>query len=132
MFRAMQAIQQQHQTRNIDKLIKVVKKVYQDFPLKTSKKVWSTLHLVFDGVIKIKGDNNYKLPHISKNRLIHENVEPLPLWLQGTDPMLQSVAEARAQPAAQAADQQMVYLSPWVQSPMSVEPDYLSLPEGRD
>jgi hypothetical protein len=89
MFPALQAIQQQHQTRHIDQLIEVVKKVYQDFPLQTSKKVWSTLQLVFDAVIKVKGRNNYKFPHTGKNRWLHENGEPLSLLLRYTEPTLQ-------------------------------------------
>ena len=67
---------------------------------------------------------------MGKSRWVHEDGEPLPLWLQCREPMLQPTAEA--QPVTQATEQQMVYLTPHTQSPMSVVLDSLSLPEDRD
>ena len=107
-----------------------MKKIYKDFPLETSKKVWSTLQLIFDAVIKVEGGNNYKFPHTGKNRWLHENGEPLSLLLRYTEPTLQTAAEA--QPVAQATDQQIVDLTPCAQSPMSVVPDSLFLLEDRE
>ena len=84
----MQALQQQHQTNNIDELIAVVKNVYHDFPLNACEKVWNNLQLVMDQVIKVKGGNMYKLPHMGKDKWLNENVS-FPFRFQCTDPMLQ-------------------------------------------
>lgn len=72
-FRAMQSLQQQHRTKNVDELIEVVKKCWNDFPLATSKKAWTTLQLIFDECLKVDGANNYKLPHMQKEKWIREH-----------------------------------------------------------
>ena len=64
MFRAMQSIQQQHKTKNIDELIDIAKQVWNSFPLETSKKVWTSLQMVMNAIISVDGKNHYKLPHI--------------------------------------------------------------------
>ena len=69
----MQSLQQQHRTKNVDELIEVVKKCWNDFPLATSKKAWTTLQLIFDECLKVDGANNYKLPHMQKEKWIREH-----------------------------------------------------------
>jgi hypothetical protein len=69
----MQSLQQQHHTKNVDKLIEAVKKCWNDFPLATSKKAWTTLQLIFDECLKVDGSNNYKLPHLAKEKWIREH-----------------------------------------------------------
>ena len=83
MFRAMQSIQQQHQTKNIDELIAIVKQVWESFPLETSKKVWTSLQMVMNAIISVDGKNHYKLPHMAKDKWIREHGD-LPLRLQCT------------------------------------------------
>jgi hypothetical protein len=92
-FRAMQSLQQQYQTKNIDELIAVVQNCWNEFPLQTSKKVWTSLQMVMNAVIAAGGRNSYKLPHMGKEKWIRENGE-LPLRLECT---------ALTQPAAAAA-----------------------------
>ena len=84
MFRAMQSLQWQHQMRNIDELVQVVKQCWADFPLITSQKVWTSLQLVYDACLKAGGTNNYKLPHMNKDKWVRENGCPLPLRLPCT------------------------------------------------
>ena len=47
-FRALQAIQQQIQTRNITELVTAVRQAYDEFPLQAAIKVWTTFQLVLD------------------------------------------------------------------------------------
>jgi hypothetical protein len=100
MFRSLQAIQQRHQTRNIDQLIEIVKQCWRDFPLATSIKVWSSLQLVMNEVIKAGGSNNYKLPHFAKDRFVRTNGRPVPMRLECTALHPQAAAPAQAQAAA--------------------------------
>jgi hypothetical protein len=50
-----------------------MKKCWNDFPLATSKKAWTTLQLIFDECLKVDGSNNYKLPHLAKEKWIREH-----------------------------------------------------------
>jgi hypothetical protein len=54
-FRALQAIQQQIQTRNITELVTAVRLAYDEFPLQAAINVWTTFQLVLDQIIKVKG-----------------------------------------------------------------------------
>eukprot|EP00956_Cyclotella_meneghiniana_P031532 scaffold83069_cov22-Cyclotella_meneghiniana.AAC.1 len=54
-FRAMQSLQQQHVTKNVDELITIVKNCWRDFPIPTSKKIWSSLQLIYNEVINADG-----------------------------------------------------------------------------
>jgi hypothetical protein len=72
-----------HQCKNIEELIDVVKKCWVDFPLDTCKKVWTSLQLVLDVSFKARGVNDYKLPHMSKDKYIWEHCE-IPLRLPCT------------------------------------------------
>jgi hypothetical protein len=73
LFRVMQSIQQHHQAKNVDELIAIVKKVWDEFPLATSIKVWTSLQLVMDEILKVNGGNNYKLPHMGKDKWARAN-----------------------------------------------------------
>lgn len=108
MFRAMQSLQQMHQCKNIEELIDVVKKCWSDFPLDTLKKVWTSLQLVLDASLKAGGVNDYKLPHMSKDKYIREHGE-IPLRLPCTalapaaDPTAPAPPQANETPAPVAA-----------------------------
>jgi hypothetical protein len=105
-FRAMQSLQQQHQTKNIDELIAVVQQCWNEFPLETSKKVWTSLQMVMNAIIAAGGRNSYKLPHMGKEKWIRENGE-LPLRLQCTALTHAAAAASPTPPAnnhAQAED----------------------------
>jgi hypothetical protein len=98
-FRALQSIQQMHQCKNINELVDIVKKCWIDFPLATCKKVWTSLQLVLDQCLKVEGVNNYKLPHMAKDKYIRENGE-IPLRLPCT-----ALAATAANPTAPVSPQ---------------------------
>jgi hypothetical protein len=81
MVRAMQSLQQMHQCRNIEEFVDIVKRCWADlFPLDTCKKVWTSLQLVLNQCLKAGVVNNYKLPHMSKDKYIWEHSK-IPLRL---------------------------------------------------
>lgn len=69
LFRALQSLQYQTFPQTIDELIERVNEAYADFDPKLIKYVWITLQLVMVEALKVKGGNNYKIPHIGKVRL---------------------------------------------------------------
>ena len=50
-------------------------------PLDTCKKVCTTLQMVYNEIILIEGDNNYKLPHAGKDKVICQLQRDIPLKL---------------------------------------------------
>ena len=97
MIRAMQSLQQQHRMRNTEELVEIVKKAWEDFPLETGKKVWTSYQLVMDEILKAEGGNKYKLPHMGKDkwRRDHGGGEiPLRLPCRALEDQNQTVAAA--------------------------------------
>ena len=77
-FRAIAAIQQQNPTKNVNELMAAVQSAFQELPLDTCKKVWTTLQMVYNEVIRHNGDNNYKLPHAGKDKVIMQLTREIP------------------------------------------------------
>ena len=58
-----------------------VQEAFQALPLDTCKKVWTTLQMVYNKVVLAEGDNNYKLPHAGKDKVIRQLQQDIPLKL---------------------------------------------------
>jgi hypothetical protein len=86
-FRALQSVQQANPTNTKDALIAVVRQSFENFPLEKCKKVWTTLQMVMDQVLIANGNNNYKLPHMSKAKTIRRTGRDIPLRLPCTGPL---------------------------------------------
>jgi hypothetical protein len=71
---AIQALQQRQQQRTVDNLITVVDKSYQDLPSDTLGKIFGTLQKVMELVILNDSSNNFKLPHLGKDRLLNRDM----------------------------------------------------------
>ncbi|CAN6282532.1 unnamed protein product, partial [Urochloa humidicola] len=78
-FRAIQAIQYQKDAKTIEALIPVVQQAFMEYSPHKANKIFVTLQTVLMEVMKIKGCNNYKIPHMNKDRL--EREERLPLQI---------------------------------------------------
>ena len=87
LFRALQSVQQANPSNTKDELIAVVRETFENFPLEKCKKVWTTLQMVMDEVLKANGGNNYKLPHMSKSNTIRRTGRDIPLRLPCTGPL---------------------------------------------
>ena len=67
---AIQSIQYTKYAKNVDKLMVNVLEAYNELPLDTCKKVWTTAQMVMKEVICNGGGNIYKLPHAQKDKLV--------------------------------------------------------------
>ena len=68
-FRALQALQHKKNMKNVDELVAAVKQSFQEMKDTTLSDVFLTLQSVMIEVLKNKGHNNYKLPHLGKNTM---------------------------------------------------------------
>ena len=71
-FRAIDAIKDTKIAHTIEELMENVREAYQELPMDTCCKVWTTLQMVMNEIIRAGGDNTYKLPHAGKDRIIRQ------------------------------------------------------------
>ncbi|XP_027169562.1 uncharacterized protein LOC113769299 [Coffea eugenioides] len=76
-FRAIQSLQHQEAPNSIDELISAVEKSFDELSSESLNNVFLTLQLCMLEVMKNCGGNNYKVPHIGKQRLIRDGNLPL-------------------------------------------------------
>ena len=69
---------------NTEKLVTVKKQPFLKLPLPTSIKVWYSLQIFMDKIIKAGGGNEYKLPHMHKDKWVCENGCRILLHLKST------------------------------------------------
>jgi hypothetical protein len=84
-FRAIQSLQQQQSARNIDELIETVVKSFNDLSHEKLNDVFLTLQQCFIEVIKHRGGNDYRIPHMSKSRLRREGRNPVNIEFPADD-----------------------------------------------
>jgi hypothetical protein len=77
LFNAMQAAYWNHSPKNSIDIIKMVEKTYKDYPTNKINRVFVTLQTIFDTIIKEQGDNQFKIPHLGKDKLEKEGRLPL-------------------------------------------------------
>ncbi|GKB27170.1 brefeldin A-inhibited guanine nucleotide-exchange protein 1 [Tanacetum coccineum] len=68
-FRAIQSLQEQEALRTIDELVSAVQTSFDRMQSQELNNVFLTLQTCMKEVIKVKGGNNYRIPHIGKDRL---------------------------------------------------------------
>ncbi|XP_042033532.1 uncharacterized protein LOC121780072 [Salvia splendens] len=68
-FRAIQSLQVQTACKTIDDLIKAVEKSFHDLSPQTLDNVFLSLQSCMVEILKVKGQNSYKVPHLGKNNL---------------------------------------------------------------
>ncbi|XP_048492931.1 uncharacterized protein LOC125493521 [Beta vulgaris subsp. vulgaris] len=68
-FKAIQSIQHQQFPNTIDELIESVEEAYNVYDPRIINYTWLHLKLVMLEILKVKGGNNYKNPHIGKKKL---------------------------------------------------------------
>lgn len=79
-FNAIQTLHYREAPRNIGDLIKSVEKAFDTFPTNKSNRVFLTLQKCMVEIMKIRGANTYKIPHIKKDYLKRE--KKLPIQMQ--------------------------------------------------
>ncbi|KAH0641978.1 hypothetical protein KY290_033580 [Solanum tuberosum] len=78
-FRAIQSLQYQKAPSNVDELVEVVERSFDEMKVEQLNHVFLTLQSCMIEVMKDNGGNNYKVPHLNKNRLEREDNLPLQL-----------------------------------------------------
>ena len=78
-FRAIQSLQHLETPSKVDDFVNAIEKAFHDLPSQSLNHVFLTLQQCMIEVIKYFGGNNYKLPHMVKEKL--EKYGPLPLQL---------------------------------------------------
>jgi len=75
-FSATQSLQLKESPKPIDELVSAVVKSYGNFSLVKSNRIFLSLQLCMIEIMKAKGSNKYKIPHVNKERLEREGQLP--------------------------------------------------------
>ena len=75
----MQSIYYQKSPKNSIELIEIVEDAFKNYPMEKLNKIWLTLQSCMDEIIKEQGGNKYKIPHMSKDKLIRNGTLPVVL-----------------------------------------------------
>ena len=78
-FRAIQSLQYEEAPKNIDELVLAVEKAFKALCPKALNRVFLTLQQVMIEVLRNKGGNNFRIPHMQKGKLEREDRLPLSL-----------------------------------------------------
>jgi hypothetical protein len=89
LFNAIQAAYHRCAPRNQVQLIEMVERTYNEFPISTINRVWLSLMCCFNEILEQHGNNDYKVPHMSKSWL--ERLNQLPTVINISDDALTMV-----------------------------------------
>ena len=89
-FRAIQSLQQKEVTNSVDSLINAVERSFEAFSIRNSEKIFLTFQANMIEVMKSKGSNNHKLPHLGKDM---EYKDRLPTQLSCDYSLVQEVCD---------------------------------------
>jgi hypothetical protein len=89
-FAAIQALQYKEAPKTIDELVGAVVKSFENFPSIKSNRIFVSLQLSMIEIMKAKGSNRIKIPHVNKQRL--ERIGQLPIQLK-CEPILVQVKD---------------------------------------
>ena len=90
-FRAIQTLQHEKPCSTVDELLGNVYSSYEELSPQTLNKVFLSLQACLTQILIFRGGNNYKVPHINKDRL--ERTEGLPNALDVDEKLVRDVLE---------------------------------------
>jgi hypothetical protein len=76
-FRALQAQYQKSTPSNVGEIIANVQQAYQQYDYRKINRIWLSLQCCYNKIIDHLGNNDYKLPHMQKERLEREGNLPV-------------------------------------------------------
>ncbi|KAG3079675.1 hypothetical protein PI124_g12757 [Phytophthora idaei] len=76
VFNALQARQQRMTAHTLDELVANVEVVFDELPAEALKAGFLTLQCVMDDCVVARGDNTFKIRHMSKSKLAREGRHP--------------------------------------------------------
>lgn len=77
LFNALQSAYYDKAPSNEVQLITMVEETYRDYPTNKINRLFVTLQTIFNSILEHHGDNQFKIPHMGKERLERENRLPL-------------------------------------------------------
>ncbi|XP_042026328.1 uncharacterized protein LOC121773514 [Salvia splendens] len=95
-FRAIQSLKDKKACSNVDELLQNVSMAYEELTPQTLNKVFLTLQSVLSEILEVQGGNNYRIPHMNKDRL--ERIGALPNVLEVEERVVRDVLEYLALP----------------------------------
>jgi hypothetical protein len=75
-FSAIQSLQQKEMAKSVDELIEIVQNSFDAFSSKQSDKIFLTLQSCMTEIMKVKGSNNYQIPHMKKDMMLNQGILP--------------------------------------------------------
>lgn len=75
-FRAIQSLQVQTAAKNVTELLNAVFSAYEEMSHSTLNNVFLSLQSCMVEIMKVRGHNNYKVPHMHKSVLLREGRLP--------------------------------------------------------
>jgi len=78
-FNALQSMYHSYCPMNSIQLIEMVTMCYEEYPTNKINRIWLTYQSCLNEIIKCNGHNNYKIPHMNKDKLERTNRLPLTL-----------------------------------------------------
>ncbi|XP_042065382.1 uncharacterized protein LOC121808885 [Salvia splendens] len=90
-FRAIQSLQDDKMATSIDDLLRNVFTSFEELSPQTLNRVFITLQSCLTTILQVHGKNDYKIPHMNKDRL--QRTEGLPLQLQVEEALVRESLE---------------------------------------
>ena len=76
-FASLQSIYYRTSPKNSIELIEMVEEAFNKYPSNKLNRIWLTLQSCMNMIIESNGDNQYKIPHMNKDRLERTNTLPV-------------------------------------------------------
>lgn len=83
-FRSIQSLMHKKMPKDVDDMLAAVHQAYSELDATTLNNVWLSYQYVMNEVLKVKGSNDYLVPHVNKKKLAAEGKLPVqvtaPMW----------------------------------------------------
>ncbi|WOG92649.1 hypothetical protein DCAR_0311923 [Daucus carota subsp. sativus] len=77
IFRALQSLRYKRAARTVVDIVRGVEETFEAYPIDKLNRIFLTLQLCMRETMKVKGVNNYQLPHINKDALQRQGILPI-------------------------------------------------------
>ncbi|WOG86286.1 hypothetical protein DCAR_0205487 [Daucus carota subsp. sativus] len=83
-FRSIQSLMHKKMPKDVDDMMEAVHEAYFELDATTLGNVWLSYQYIMNEVLKVKGSNDYLVPHVNKKKLAAEGKLPFqvtaPMW----------------------------------------------------
>jgi hypothetical protein len=92
LFNSIEAVQQTKVAKTADELIQIVQNAFDDYSSEDLNRIFLTLQASMIEIMKGKGTNHYKTPHMNKDAILNSG-EKLPIQLECDRELVQETLE---------------------------------------